>query len=137
MELNELIGNHILSGVETGVLTKNNYGWEDMCNYIKFTLDGVTYMAVEDPDDGYRSFMEELEISKEPCKVSLPNIEVFCAMMADDRYKRNDVLLFFDVLSGKEILSVGTESYDDYYPICHLEYHPENMYCNRRAEDGK
>ena len=81
--------------------------------------------------------MEELEVSEEPCKFKLPNIEVVCTMMGDERYVRNDVLQFVDVLSGKEILSVGTENFDDYYPYCHLEYHPENMYCNRRAEDGK
>lgn len=134
MELKELVGTHILSGVETGTLKRTKYSWEEECAYAKFTLDGVTYLAIEDPDDGYRSYMEELEVSDTPCKIKLPDIEVFCLMMADDRYERNDVLLFIDVLSGKEILSVGTMNYDDYYPCCHMEYHPENMYCNREVK---
>lgn len=136
MELKDLVGKHILSGVETGVLARKYDFWEDECNYIKFTLDGVTYLAIENPDDGYRSYMNELEVSEEPCKIKLPNIEVVCTMMGDTKYESNDVLQFVDVLSGKEIMSVGTENYNDYYPYCHLEYHPENMYCNRRAEDG-
>ena len=80
-ELKDLIGKHILSGVETGVLKRKRYWREEECAYVKFTLDGVTYLAIEDPDDGYRSYMEELEISEIPCKVNLPNIEVLCKMM--------------------------------------------------------
>ena len=137
MKLNDLVGKHILSGVEVGTLERKAWFGIEQCNYIKFTLDGVTYIAIEDPDDGYRSYMEELEISEKPCKVKLPNIEVVCKMMEDSEYENNDVLQFIDILSGKEILSVGTENYDDYYPCCHLEYHPENMYCNREVtEDG-
>lgn len=136
MELKDLVGKHILSGVETGVLKRKMYRWEEQCNYIKFTIDGVTYLAIENPDDGYRSFTEELDVSEEPCKFNLPNIEVVCKMMEDTYYERNDILQFIDVLSGEEILSVGTGNYDDYYPYCHMEYHPENMYCNRRLEDG-
>lgn len=130
MELNDLVGKHILSGIEVGVLTKKDYIGYQSCNYMKFTLDGVTYAAVEDPEDGYRSYMEELVVSDEPCKIKLPNIEVVCSMMEDDVYENNDVLRFVDVMSGREILLVGTENWDDYYPVCRLEYHPENMHCN-------
>jgi hypothetical protein len=133
MELKDLVGDHILSGVEIGALTRKTYYGEEHCNYIKFTLDGVTYSAIEDPDDGYRSYMEELVVSEGPCKIKLPNIEVVCKMEDDTYYEKNDVLLFFDVLSGKEILAIGTKNYDDYYPYCRLDYHPENMYCNRKA----
>lgn len=130
MELKDLVGKHILSGIEEGVLKKEWRWGEESCIYIKFTLDGVTYAAVEDPDDGYRSYMEELVVSEEPCKIKLPNIEVVCTMMEDEEYERHDVLQFIDVMSGAEILSVGTKNYDDYYPYCCLEYNPENMYCN-------
>ena len=131
MELKELVGAHILSGVEVGCEERQIYSWAEHRNYVKFTLDGVTYKAVEDPDDGYRSYMEELEVSETSCKTKLPDIEVFCVMSAVGEYEgESDVLCFYDVLSGKKIMAVGTENTNDYYPYCILEYHPENMYCN-------
>jgi hypothetical protein len=131
MELKELVGAHILSGVEVGCEERKLHIWTESCNYVKFTLDGVTYKAVEDPSDGYRSYMEELEVSETPCKIKLPNIEVLCELSEVGEYEgESDVLCVYDVLSGKKIMAVGTENYDDYYPCCVLEYHPENMYCN-------
>lgn len=134
MQLNEFIGEHILSGIEVGTMQIDDYSWTEICNYIKFTLDGVTLLAAEDPSDGYRSYMRELAIVEEPCKIKLPDIRVCCTMRPDDgKWCKNEVLSFIDVLSGKEILAVGTENYDDYYPYCILEYSPENMYCNMKG----
>ena len=131
MELKELTGNHILKGIEVGIMSKD-FGWgvQDDCNYIKFALDDATYLAIEDPDDGYRSYMAELEITEEPCKIKLPDISVTCHMRENDRYDEHDILVFIDSMSGKEILAVGTACVDDYYPYCVLEYYPENMHCN-------
>lgn len=137
-ELMDLVGKHILSGIEVGSMEHKGYwGNTEIYAYIKFTLDGVNYLATEDPADGYRSYMNELETSDTPCKIRLPNIEVCCRMREDDEWMRNDVLEFLDVLNGKKILAVGTENYDDYYPYCVLEYTPENMSCNDgRVSDG-
>lgn len=131
MELKDLVGSHILSGIEMGTIRRNAYGYFEQCEFIKFTLDGVTYKAVENPDDGYRSYMDELETEDEPCKIKLPNIEVCCHMMGDCLYEKNDVLVFVDSKSGKEILKIGTQNTNDYYPYCILEYTPENMYVNQ------
>ena len=128
VELQSLTGKHILSGIETGCV---GYG---EANYVKFTLDGVTYLAVEDPEDGYRSYMEDLVIEDSSCKIRLPNIEVVCHMMEDGRYERNNVLVFVDARNGKTILKIGTENYDDYYPYCVMDYRPENMSCNSGKE---
>jgi hypothetical protein len=125
VKLCDLVGEHVLSGLETG--TRDVYG--ETCNCVKFTLDGVTYVAVEDPDDGYRSYMNGLYIVEEKCKVALPDIEVFCRMRDNGS---DDVLVFHDCLNGNEILAIGTEDYSDYYPICIFDYHPENMSCNER-----
>jgi hypothetical protein len=53
-ELKDFVGKHILSGIEFSTMIRKDYWGEDeSVNYIKFTLDGITYLAVEDPDDGY------------------------------------------------------------------------------------
>ena len=137
-ELKDLVGKHILSGIEVGMMEhEDSWGHWEKCNYIKFALDGVNYLAIEDSSDGYRSYMHDLEVSDTPCKIHLPNIEVVCRMQEDDNYERNDVLEFIDVLNGKKILAVGTANYDDYYPYCVLEYTPENMSCNEgRVSDA-
>lgn len=136
MKLKDLIGKHILSGIEVGKKIVGNYGYEELCNYIKFTIDDTTYMALEDPDDGYRSYMRELIIVKEECQTKLPNISVCCHMKENSDYEYNNILVFVDVNSGKEILEIGTENYDDWYPYCVLEYHPENMFCNRNVDES-
>lgn len=53
-----------------------------------------------------------------------------CVRIAKDGGERNDILVFHDVMNGKEILAIGTGNFDDYYPYCVLEYTPENMFCN-------
>jgi hypothetical protein len=130
-ELEDFIGKHILSGVEFGTMIRKGwYGGDEKVNCVKFTLDGITYLAVEDPDDGYRSYMEDLVIVDDICKIRLPDIEVVCQMQPDTSCERNNVLVVVDALNGKTILEIGTANYDDYYPYCVMEYTPENMSCN-------
>ena len=33
--------------------------------------------------------------------------------------------------TGEEILRIGTNDYDDYYPVCILEFHPQNLDVNQ------
>ena len=135
MELRDLVGRHILTDIETGEMSIpcwwNPKITED-CNYIKFELDGVIYLAVEDPDDGYRSLMRDLQITDLPCKTRIPNLEVECRMMPNsEKYGDiHDVLEFYDVKNNLCVLSVGTMYVDDYYPCCELTYTPENMHFN-------
>lgn len=137
IELESLVGEHILSGIETGQRTwLNCFGSEEDTEYIKFTLDDKTYLAIENPDDGYRSYMEDLEIVDEECEVKIPNIRVCCHMRDSNRYEKHDVLVFVDIANGKEILAVGTGNFDDYYPYCVFEYTPENMSCNQNKKEG-
>jgi hypothetical protein len=132
MELKNLVGKHVLSGIEMGMCCCSYNPYEN-CGYIKFTLDGITYKAVEDPEDGYRSYMEELQIVDEMCKTKLPNIEVFCCMKEENEYREDDVLVFYDLTNGKRFLEIGTQNINDYYPYCVMDYQPGNLHCN----DGK
>lgn len=126
-----LCGKHTFSGCE---LTSEDiecfYGVEN-CGICLFMLDGVTYKAVEDPDDGYRSYCRDLRISEKNPRYCFPAIEVVCSMMKDRNYERNDVLVVRDAENGKVILQVGTRNTDDYYPYCWFKYTPENMACNQ------
>ncbi len=132
MDLSDLVGAHQLSGVEIGQVPIANI-WSDdpECGFVKFTLDGVHYIAVEDPDDGYRSRCRELVVSDEAPRYSFPPQEMRCYMKDYNEYgERADVLVMQDTTTGEIVLEVGTENYDDYYPCCHFEYHPEGMACN-------
>lgn len=132
MQLEDLKGKHTLSGIEIGSREFVGFwGNKEWCGFVKFTLDGTTYMAVENPDDGYRSYMGDLEVVDEDCAVKLPDIEVFCRMREDDEWEANDVLEAIDLVSGEIILTIGTGNTNDYYPYCVMEYYPENMSCNK------
>ena len=128
MELKDLIGLHYLTGVEMSVIKDDG----DDCNCVKFTLDGITYCAVEDPSDGWRSYCKTLVISDASAKYSFPPLQVLCVMesgkeLNDEPPYLVDVLRCIDVITGKEVLAIGTEGFDDYYPGCVMRYTPENM----------
>lgn len=136
MELKDLVGNHLMTGIETGTVKRNCWGDKLInCNYVKFRLDGVTYMAVEDPEDGYRSCCEELKIVDEECKTTLPAILVECKMR-EDAYanswceEKNNILEFYDVTNKQMFMAVGTGNIDDWYPYFVFEYTPELLSCN-------
>lgn len=133
MELKELVGKHLFQGIEVG--EKEIYvSWMNRTHvsYVKFTMDGITYIAMEDPSDGYRSYCRELDITTIPCKTLLPNIEIICKHRSEGvgYYSSCDILEVIDAQNGETILLVGTNNTDDYYPFCLFEYTPENMSCN-------
>lgn len=130
MKLKDLCGKHIFSGCELTSTNRKEFGGHFANCVCLFTLDGITYKAVENPGDGYRSYMDELEISDAAPRYSFDGVDVICYMQENDY---NDILVIRDTHNGKTILEVGTEMYDDYYPVCHFLYQPENMICN----DGK
>ena len=128
MKLKSLVGKHILSGIEYGVKNVNDH-WNTACNYIRFCLDGVTYDAIEDLDDGYRSYLKELEVVKDMPKIKLPDCPVICEMLDDDNA---EVLIIRDAICKKKVISIGTDYSDDWYPCCVFNYNPENLWCNQR-----
>ncbi|AWY06821.1 MAG: hypothetical protein [Caudoviricetes sp.] len=104
---------------------------EEPCDVLLFTLDGVTYRMVEDPDDGYRSYCDDLTVSEKPPRYSFPPVRVVCSMMENTGFENNECIVMRDVANGKVILEAGTKNYDDWYPYCHFSYTPENMDCNQ------
>ena len=133
MELKDLVGLHKLSGVDTATETVKLYEWSDSteeCNVVRFVLDGTTYKAVEDPDDGYRSHCGELIVCEEPITNNFPPQEVMAKMKDNEEYSVNNTIQFIDVVTGKIVLEVGTDNTDDYYPYCVMNWNPENLAIN-------
>jgi hypothetical protein len=117
MTLSDLVGEHMLSGVDFTTTNVKRYGYvEDECQNIRFRLDGVTYVATEDPVDGYRSGMAELTTIAEPTTNEWPPVRVVASMRGTVDGEEHDVLEIRDVMTGREVVCVGTGNTDDYYP---------------------
>lgn len=129
VKLSSLAGRHKLSGVELGVI--HNIATKEEQNYVKFTLDNVHYLAVEDPSDGYRSYCKELVVTEKPPRFSFEPQDMDCMMMESfPGGFENDILVMKDADNGKVVLEIGTANVDDWYPCCRFHYKPENMSCN-------
>ncbi len=113
MNLLELVGPHLLSAIEFSA----NQG---DATVLRFTLDGVTFAASEDPDDGYRSCLGELAVSAERLANSFPPIPVLAVQSAEE------LLEFYDARNGGLLLVLGTDTSDDYYPLFVASWTPEN-----------
>lgn len=140
MELKGLVGEHVLDAVDFSseqVKTWGNYF--ENCQVMRFRLDGNIYVAIEDPEDGYRSCMRDLAIAEDELMKN-----VFVPTKVIGRYKdrvfynESDILELVDVGTGKVVLEVGTDYTDDYYPSFVASFLPENMTCNikNKAEEN-
>jgi hypothetical protein len=131
LELKDLVGKHVLTGCQYGTMTET-YNWgEETSNTLDFILDGRVLSVIEDPDDGYRSSMRGIVENRdgliitntfEPCEVvgiAGTGIEA-------------DVIHFYDVVTGKVVISIGTLDIDSYYPCFIAEFNPENMAINNK-----
>ncbi len=136
VKLEDLIGEHLLSGVEFGTLPedKDKGRWE-AANSMTFVLDGHAYCAVESPDDGYRSSMEDIyEVPIESVKNVFEPVKVLAGYRTQGTYgSTDDTLELIDVVTMKIVLEVGTDNSDDYYPSFVAKFSPENMVVNAKA----
>jgi hypothetical protein len=135
--LESLVGEHELSGVD---MTEENIEgqWNKERTYhgnvCRFVLDGKVYTALEDEDDGYRSSLRSLTEGGAVSNLFAPQ-RVLCSMQTEGKHGGvDDILVMRDVVTGKEVLSVGTDNTDDYYPSFVANFHPENMACNQQSQ---
>lgn len=133
MELKELIGEHMLDAVDFSHEQMKIWGerFED-CQVMRFRLNGKVYVAVEDPDDGYRSHMNDITVSED---ATMKNAFEPVSVIGRHREKGiygyvDDVLELIDVVTGQIVLEVGTENTNDYYPYFVASFHPEAMMHN-------
>lgn len=133
LNLESLCGEHYLSGVEmTERMVHTDYGEDEERNVLLFTLDGTTYMMVENPEDGYRSYCDRIEIVPYKPMYSFPPVRVLCHTKEDDDCEQHNCIVMRDMTNGKIVLEAGTQNYNDYYPMCYFSYTPENMACNQQ-----
>lgn len=113
-----------------------DFGLPEDCAVCRFRLDGVVYIAIEDPEDGYRSYMSELVVDKSSAmKNVFPPIGVVARHRTESRIysemQKDNVLELVDVITGKTVLEVGTGNTDDYYPYAISRFIPEAMVTNQ------
>lgn len=134
--LEELVGAHLLSGVQPGTRPRGEYQDEDP-DTLTVVLDDVAYMIIEDPSDGYRSSMQDIEIADittvtnrfQPVKVTAT-----MRVKKADEYHQPEIIDITDDATGKIVLSLGTGDADDYYPYFVADWHPENLILNAGIE---
>lgn len=142
--MNEVIsdGRHKLSGVgEYSVEDEWNNGTIEYC---VFVIDGKFYITYSDPEDGYRSNGVLNVVSNDVIQTAVekhglimnmfPEQEVIVVNFnhVDNKHEWEDkwlVRMFNE--GGDEILTVGTENYNDYYPMSVFHWHPENLPINK------
>jgi hypothetical protein len=128
VEMNDLLGNHVLSGVETDYVEykdPDSYSDQDHVNVIRFVLDGVTYMALEDPEDGYRSCLGEILIVDDKVKNTFEPIEVVCQRIDDP--EKYDVLRMINPSISRIVVEFGTDYSDSYYPSFVSSFSPRYL----------
>ena len=102
-------------------------------------IDDVVYGAYIDPDDGYRSYGKitaATDIADCKCQFTFPPQKVIVENVhtniedefgiTTDAYK----LVIKDAILDKEVLVVGTDYSDDWYPCAIFNYQPMNLYAN-------
>jgi len=136
VELKDLVGEHILTGVdfsEEDVPTWFDEEEFENCSVCRFELDGVVYAAIEDPCDGYRSSMREVQVGGSISN-KIPPHKVICRHIEsrDDGFGSSecDTLQIIDCKTGKIVLEVGTDDIDDYYPGYVARFSPESLAVN-------
>lgn len=146
-QLTDLVGPRHLDAVDFDTEKMKKFygdGYED-CSVCRFRLDGIVYVAIEDPSDGYRSSMRDLITPNNPAmKNVFPPVKVIGRMRTEGEFGGlDDVLELVDAFTDKVVLEVGTDNCDDYYPCFVASFHPENMATNadivaaeERAKDG-
>lgn len=131
--LESLVGQHDFGGLDFDRLPEDR--WGERRNVVRFLLDGVTYEAVEDENDGYRSALGEIQIVDTPVQNRFGPVKVDARMNPEYcSYGASDILELVDIITGKPVLSIGTENSDDYYPAFVSDFQPGNMAVNQGAQ---
>lgn len=92
-----------------------------------FKLDDKVYLAVEDDDDGYRSYLGSVEVANYHLEGDLIFFQkpiAFVRVVRENSGEKENIALI-DVEDGHRWLEVGTDYADDYYPMFMFEYFPK------------
>lgn len=130
-------GVHYLSGIGSTTYHEN-WNNEDI-DVELFCIDDVVYGAYIDPFDDYRSFgriTAATDIVNCKCQFTFPPQKVIVenvrTKIKDEygNYIDNYKLVIKDAILNKEVLVVGTDYSDEYYPCAIFSYQPMNLHVN-------
>lgn len=122
MQLTDLVGAHKLSGVDR-IEEKPQDDWSySIADVLRFELDGVTYGAVEDPSDGYRSSMAEPRVYEGRPAHTFDPVDCQVVYRSEQRYESCDLIEV--IANGHVVLSVGTGNTNDYCPYFVARWDP-------------
>jgi len=95
-------------------------------NCLQFKLDDTVYEAVEDPDDGYRSYLDSVQVSNQQVVGVFFRQPLDTVLVCPFKEDRAEGFLFISTIDGHIWLRVGTDwdGYDYYYPTFVFEYTP-------------
>lgn len=129
--LEDFVGKEFdLTAADTSSMTVSKYGSDENASFIAFTLDGVTWMAQEDPSDGYRSSLDSIVQVPAALVNTFPPCRVRAEWEANEEHCQNEIVVFRSVETGLPVLEVGTANTDDYYPSFVGNFMPQNMDIN-------
>lgn len=137
IELEDLPGVYLLSGVQFGTTRVTADYDDEVAQQILFILDGETYAATEDPNDGYRSSLGYISRVNHDVINRFPPVRVAAVLRSeapDDNYA-HDIVDFVDLCTLKVVMSIGTDNTDDYYPWFVAAFHPENLSVNTHIQE--
>lgn len=92
----------------------------------EFKLGDTIWEAVEDPDDGYRSYLDCIK-KRESDGIFFRHPLATVKVIEKKAYENQDFegWAFVDIFDNHEWLVVGTEDYNDYYPCFVFYYQPK------------
>lgn len=133
--ISDLVGRHILT--TAAIFSEIPYGRNESKQCVSVGIDGNTYTFVEDPNDGYRSYLEEVlvepGINEKLALAPLINREVLIVHYEGNASRQDDLIQIYDMDTGHLWSRIGTENTDDYYPYCILEWNAmEPNGCNMK-----
>lgn len=121
-----LVASVYLTGVDHGILANKKSDYAEDAGCFCFILNGEAFCATEDPSDGYRSSMADLQqVPIWTVRNTFAPVLVTLCMTADD-----NILEVSDAKTGQIVIEVGTDNADDYYPRFVGSFSPQNMSVN-------
>ena len=129
IEFKDLVGTHILQGVEQ----IHNYKFETVWGGIEDTnatiirISNKNYIFIDDPSDGWRSYCRDILETDVIPKYSIPDAKVRIEISDKPEFVGINII---DEITNLTVLEIGTSYSDDYYPCCVMSYTPENLSFN-------
>ena len=89
----------------------------------KFKIDNIVLQALEDPSDGYRSYLGALVVTDDDGVYHKRPLAEVTLELYENKYMHGYVLRDLD--TNHIWAKIGTDNYDDYYPCFVFVYIPD------------